>query len=544
MGKRQLQAMAPDDWRPAAIEPGSYFNRERLIGYQRKDGLGGTTLHPAEDGDRFEQALLVALQGLRDAFPGSIARRYHVRMPCWQGDDLPLLEDYALVETPQRLATTSVSILLVPNQPSAAAGLGFAFEEGHLPTFRARMEDSRFQGLAGNLGYFMTGALIEGLPWAHNARYPGHRLEKRPSYIGFHLDRDGATEQVNASFQGAHSAVVGVRRDGSVEILPKLEITGYEVAVRGPVTVRFDVQAINSVEPIGDVAVYTPAFRGTKEIERLIAAAEESAGQDDAWQTYSPMIPLSDGQDRVNLFVANEGNGSVPVERLRALWQGSAPLPSFGAVLSFDRGYFEGLFGSVVRFRREFGDARVQIVPKGANADLDVFDRMLGGLVPAVVDGEHPYGSASKVGEVMAGLGRFGATSPIAQCGRETRNFDPRIREPAGLLVQTAPVPGTTRAGRIGWVLLDGRHELSIGASVVDVALILRRLEAEGALGGDLLQAVVIDGGSAMKAYHVRRDGAALQLDLLNRVAAGSRNGPGSDSEGLNLYSTLHLSRP
>jgi hypothetical protein len=90
-------------------------------------------------------------------------------------------------------------------------------------------------------------------------------------------------------------------------------------------------------------------------------------------------------------------------------------------------------------------------------------------------------------------------------------------------------------------VLFDGRHELSIGASVVDVVLMLKKLEAEGVFEGQVQQAVFVDGGSAMKAYHVRRKGAGISLDLLNRVAAGSRNGPGTDPEGLNLYSLLRL---
>jgi hypothetical protein len=82
---------------------------------------------------------------------------------------------------------------------------------------------------------------------------------------------------------------------------------------------------------------------------------------------------------------------------------------------------------------------------------------------------------------------------------------------------------------------------LSIGAGVVDVAAILVKLEAEGVFRGQIHQAVFIDGGSAMKAYHVRRDGGDIRLELLNRVAAGSRNGPGADPEGLNLYTLLNL---
>jgi hypothetical protein len=92
-------------------------------------------------------------------------------------------------------------------------------------------------------------------------------------------------------------------------------------------------------------------------------------------------------------------------------------------------------------------------------------------------------------------------------------------------------------------VLFDGRHALSIGASVVDVAVALAKLEREGILQGQcIVQAIFIDGGSAMKVYRIQSDGDTVALDLLNRVAAGSRNGPGADDQGLNLYTLLSLS--
>ena len=43
--------------------------------------------------------------------------------------------------------------------------------------------------------------------------------------------------------------------------------------------------------------------------------------------------------------------------------------------------------------------------------------------------------------------------------------------QPPGVFVQTQD--------QVGWVLFDGRHELSIGASVVDVAKILQLLQDE-----------------------------------------------------------------
>jgi hypothetical protein len=90
-------------------------------------------------------------------------------------------------------------------------------------------------------------------------------------------------------------------------------------------------------------------------------------------------------------------------------------------------------------------------------------------------------------------------------------------------------------------VLFDGRHELSIGASVVDVASILKHLEEQGVFGGLLRHALFVDGGSAMKVYAIKSDGTTVALDLLNRVAAGSRSGPGVDPDGLNLYTLLNL---
>jgi hypothetical protein len=136
--------------------------------------------------------------------------------------------------------------------------------------------------------------------------------------------------------------------------------------------------------------------------------------------------------------------------------------------------------------------------------------------------------------ELKLQLQRYGnALSPIPECGRESRNFDPRIREPAGVFAETQ--------SHVGWILFDGRHELSIGASVADVARMLKLFDDDGLYGEKIQHAVFVDGGSAMKAYHIASDGANVDLSLLNRVAAGARNGPGYDPDGLNLYALLQL---
>lgn len=529
----RFRELRPDDWLPLPIEPWKYANPGPLVGFQRRDGLGGNPLHPAAADDSFEDELASRLQEFRTRYPAVIARRVFVKMPCWTLDVLPSANDFDLVRAPERLTTTSVTMVLVPNEPARSAQMGFYFDGRTLPTLRERMEGSPFQGLVGNLGYFVTDALIDGAPWSHNLRYPQFPLPAIPSYIGFHLFRDQGSGEPYGAFQGAHPAAVGVRHDGSIDILADLSIDRYQVILGRSRDIRLDVEAINTTDAAADLLLYTPAFRGTPEIQRAIEAAQLSAGTDDGWQKCQPVIPATASGGRVNVFIANQGNGQVPVEKVVAVWDGPSPLPSFGGLLSFERAAFESLFGDVAQFRHEFLGSSVHITPTGAHPNLDDYAQVMGGFVPAVVDHAHIYHDAPTAHQVMETLTQYGATSPVAQCGRETKNFDLQVKEPAGLLLQTK--------SHVGWVLFDGRHELSIGVSIVDAAAILKKLEDESIFQGSVRHAFFVDGGSAMKAYHITPNQSHLSLALLNRVAAGSRNGPGADAEGLNLYTLLKL---
>jgi len=208
-------------------------------------------------------------------------------------------------------------------------------------------------------------------------------------------------------------------------------------------------------------------------------------------------------------------------------WKGGAPIPAFGAVLSFNKECYEKLFGD-----KDLTNAPVRIMPEG-KTNFNLYEQIFGGFVPLVMDGKHLY-NVEKVEDLVKNLHIYGnALSPIAQAGKETRNFDPYIREPAGVLVQTE--------NSIGWVMFDGRHELSIGVSVTDVAKLVGKLQEENVFDGKIINAVFIDGGSAMKAYAVKNSNGNLELNLLNRAAAGARNGPGDDPNGLNFYSLLKL---
>ncbi len=500
--------MRPSDWVPTAIPVGRYCNATPLTGYRRADGTGGNPLYPASPADDFESRLADRLADLRTRFPAVTVGRYHVQMPYRAPDDDRLPDRYRLVPAPRRLTTTSITVATLPQTAIAAAALGFCFTGDRLPPLRERLRSRRFRGLVGNLGYYMTAALLgHKFPWSHARRYPRFPLPPLRSYIGFHLQR-GADGTPEGGFLGALPAAVAVRRDGRVEILPRLRIPAYRVTLAGR---EFVVRAVNAPDAREEVLLFTPGL-WTPEI----AAHERD------WQTYAPLLPL---EGRVNLFIANAGDGERPVERVAAVWEGVCPLPPFGAVLSFDR----RLLG------RRAGDAlvgrRVRVQPLGGT-DFSPYRQVLGGLAPLVVGGEHIL-TGGTVGEVRARLREYGVTSPLARSGRESDNFALGVREPAGVLFQTEE--------RLGWLLCDGRHEMSIGADVADVARLLRLFESLGVLGGAVREAVFLDGGSALKLYGVESGGGEVVLHLLNRVAAGERNGPGVDEEGLNLYSVLRV---
>lgn len=517
MGEFEIRSMCPDDWTRVQIGRGRYFNNECAItGYARPGEQGGNPLHPV---CTFEDRLRETHKRFQETYQGVSISRHHVKMPYWDPRDQNLSNHYSFISSPERLTTTSVTVVMVPNDPGRKPSMGFYFDGDKLLSLRERMEreknqDASFQGLAGNLGYYMTEGLIkEKFSWSHNVRYPEFPLPTILSYLGFHLFKDEDTGEVYGSFQGAHPAAVGIRKNGTVDIMPRLDIAEYKVTLWGE---EFYVNSINDSNAIDKVMLFTPGLR--------TSGVSEHA---ENWKTYAPEIPIP---SRVNVFIANEGNGQVPIEKVVKVWEGRSPLPSFGAILSFERDYFEKLFAKVEALG--FLDQRIKIEPLGGT-NFDDYVQIMGGFVPAIVEEQHIY-CVETIEQVRERLRDYGnATSPIARCGRETRNFDPRIREPAGVLVQTKD--------QIGWVLFDGRHELSIGASVVDVAKILKMLEDDRVFNGKVEQAVFIDGGSAMKVCAIKSDRTTITLDLLNRVAAGSRNGPGADPEGLNLYTLLKL---
>ncbi len=517
MNNKKERYMNPEDWKEVKVKRIPHLNNLCVpIGYNRKDGVAGNTLLPA---CIFEDVLEEVFKRVRNDFSEAKLNRFHIMMPYWKPPTkvIPCLYDF--VNRPSSLATTAATVLQLPNKArNIRPVLEYGYNKNVLLSLldRLKRNGDSFEGVIGNLGYYMTENLVEGmLDWTHNKRYSKeYHLKTTKSFLGFYMRRDMESKEIYSSFNGAHPAAVAVAKTGEISILPNLNIQKYILRIAGK---SFDVNDINPLSTEKkDVAVFTPGF-WNKEVEKNI----------ENWKNFAPMIPVDNDSKRINLFITNEGNGKYPIERIVKKWIGNAPIPSFGAVLSFGESYYEKLFG-----KKDLVNESVQIKPEG-KTEFDKYEQIFGGFVPAVINGRHLY-DVEEVQNLVNNLHMYGnACSPIAQAGRETNNFDPYIREPAGILFQTKD--------SIGWLMFDGRHELSIGVSVADVGKIVRKMEQVNVFGGKIINAIFIDGGSAMKAYAVKRNDNELNLDLLNRAAAGARNGPGHDPDGLNFYSLLKI---
>jgi len=149
-----MRPMCPKDWAAVPIEPGRYANAQPIAGFQRVDGLGGNPLHPIHGDTQFEATLQDTHKALRARHPHARVSRYTVRMPYWSGQHVPGPDDYVLVDAPERLSTTSITVVTVPQHNIHAASMGFFFKDGTLPTLRERIRATSFRGIAGNLGYY------------------------------------------------------------------------------------------------------------------------------------------------------------------------------------------------------------------------------------------------------------------------------------------------------------------------------------------------------------------------------------------------------
>lgn len=522
----KAQKMNREQWNPMTIVAGRYFNEEAVVGYEMKQGPLGNPLHSNTDGE-FEHDLNTCFEHVKQQQPSIELKRMHFQMPVMNSDALPAFDEYQPLDAPVSLSSTSISLAWVKQDNVKSSRVGYHFQGNQLADLRDRLAQGKhYKGLVGNLGYFMTKELNVGDHiWSHRRRFPNpdHQLPEMLSYLGFYYfgDKNGNVE--TAGFQSAHNAGVGITHDGEIHVLPSITCHQYDIRLNGT---SFTINSLNpDLEMLAelDIALFDVNYPMTHQGHPV---------------EFSPMLPL-DG--RVNLFICNQGDGERPYEEVAKIWNGACPLPSFGVLISLSDDHFKSLFPHGIKV----GDA-VHVQPYSKECNFSHYAQILGGLVPSIVNGKSivPTGHDVTAAQAEQALNRVANTdAPLARTGKETNNFDALIREPSGLFIETD--------NHVGYLLFDGRHEMSIGANIVDVANLVQRLsepDIDFFDGESIKNAIAIDGGSAMKAYAVdiQSGDAAVELgtnevtmDILNRVAAGGRNAPGNDPQGLNLYSTV-----
>ncbi|NOJ21517.1 hypothetical protein [Vibrio coralliilyticus] len=511
------QKLSAEHWKTQTIAPGAYFNPNTLTGFKMAQGPLGNPLHPNTE-PTFEADLSELFESTQQSQPEIELKRVHFQMPAINPESLPGPQDYTQVEEPKPLSTTSVTLAWVKQEQLKQTSIGYHFEGNQLANLRDRLAESKaFRGLVGNLGYFMTKELNVGDHiWSHSRRYPAseHQLPERLAYLGFYYFGDAKGQVENAGFQSAHSAGIGVKHSGEVKILPVIQCHAYDLTIAGQ---TMKVENINpELDKVDqhDIALFNVNFPLSHKGPLV---------------EFSPMLPL---EDRVNVFVSNQGDGKRPHEHVVKVWRGECPLPSFGVVLSIKSCLFDSLYPHGLET-----NTPVSVTPYSHHCDFAEYAQILAGLVPSVIGGESivPTGAAFTAQQAEQALDEVANTdAPLSRTGKETNNFDAIIREPGGLFIETE--------NHVGYLLFDGRHEMSVGVNIVDVANLVSRLSQSDIDlfdGETIRNAISIDGGSAMKAYAVNVGNGTVSMDILNRVAAGSRNAPGNDTQGLNLYSTV-----
>ncbi len=514
----QSTPLLASDWNAIEIETGRYFNSAPVTGYEMKFGPLGNPLHGCVD-SHFEQELAKRCERARSQKPALTIKRAHFVMPKVNPDRLPSPKDYLLVEQPQSLTSTSVSLICTKQECVESARIGYHFKSNQLADLKDRLaEEKGLDAIIGNLGYFMTKELNVGNHiWSHRRRYadPQFQLPEMLSYLGFFYFGDKQGNIETAGFPSAHDAAIAVDHNNQIHVIPSITFHRFDVNIAGS---AFNVEQLN------------PALTDITSHDIALFNARFPMSHTGPLVEFSPMLELN---DRINVFIANRGDGQRPAEEVIKIWHGRCPLPSFGTLLSFTTQRFNQLFPTGLAKGQT-----VNVTPYANEVELSNYAQILGGLVPSVVNGESivPTGSSVTAKQAEKALDSIAHTdSPLSRTGKETNNFDAQIREPLGLFIQTET--------QVGYLLFDGRHEMSIGANIVDVSNLLQRLtdpDIDMFDGERVINAIAIDGGSAMKVYSIEVDDPEQpQMELLNRVAAGGRNAPGNDPQGLNLYSTV-----
>ncbi len=454
---------------------------------------------PSFDSSRIEKNLHKIRTAL--AKRGGMALWGHV--PLDSQRRVPQGRAFLLSPTPQRLASTFVSGVLLPKAAMTTTHMGFLPTQGTMPPLSHVTKKLPGTWLLSNLGYFVTPRLIEGpetggFPFAHNARHPAAEHLRRDdiAYLGGFVVRDsGSSAQFPPLFA---TGAAGVRRSGALTLIDDVAVRGGTITI-GDAALAWSAQDVNpSVADDRPVILYTPSFT---------TDATRAATQSGAWESYRSFV----GEDRINLILANIGTGEHPQPRIAYAVDGACLQPATAHVISIARAHFKARWPSPALNWRLM-PVMMECEPWCDTATWNDCTTMYEGLMPLhqpdfLRAWQHPHA-------IMA---------------QETFLPNPLRREPRIALVETEQ--------HVGVICCSGRYEWSIGISLQEQWPLLQSCVAAYLPGEPLLRALGLDGGSGAKLCLVQ-DGVP---HALNWVAPGRRNKFGALADNTYSYCAMQL---
>ena len=447
----------------------------KLCFIEENPDISGSPLWPSDssfDADRITNHLNTTREALQK-MGGFVFARHLVL----NGERDLDSENLLWQETPSKLSTTFVSGFLFPRAAIRKAQIGFYPKEGKIPPFQESVQNLKGTWLASNLGYFVTPKLIRQL----NARRPKeeHLQESDNSYLGGYFVRK--KEGMIAYPPHFGTCGVGITKKGEPVLVKDVRLSGGTIEI-GNQKFKWAKEDVNPQNTAGrTLAVYTPAHMAEKI-----------------------------GEERINVVIVNEGQGTYPAPKIAYIKEGSFVQPPGAVVFSFAQGCHP----------RENGDPGI---PASAGMTLNFdpwFDEKLWnnldcfyeGLMNLSLDGQHDFSDW---------------LHPNAILTQETFIPNPLRREPRNVLIETE--------NYFGAFAFSGRYEYSIGISFVEIIPAIKNVLKQLAPKQNLQKVFSLDGGSGAKLCLVKNG----EVGALNWVAPGMRNRLG-DPNG-NTYSCLLL---
>lgn len=405
-------------------------------------------------------------------------------------DDRKTFLNFELEQNPTPLESVFVSAILIPTDKITSSEIGFHLKEGSIPKLSETIKHSDQMSVVTNLGHCITRNLIikhseGGRDYSHNQRHDFEESlpESMNSYLGGFFVR-GQNELIAGPVLFG-TAGVGVRQNGQPVLIDDIKLKGGKVQI-GEASFSWTAQDVNPEIASQPVVLYTPSFN-----------AKNSDTQN--WKNYEKRI----GENRINIVIMNQGDGSKPVPIVAYVKEGSLKQPAGAVVLSLDNSLRNQL-------PKQFTDVKFEFEPwfeKNLWDDLVCFYE---GLIGFHKDGSPNFDQWKH---------------PHAILTQETYIPNPIRREPRLCFAQMK--------NHFGIFVFSGRYQDSIGLSYQEVFPVIQGLLKQRKINETIESIICLDSGSSVKACLVKNN----DVLPLNWVAPGSRNQMG-DEQG-NTHSTM-----